>query len=318
MSSCTDVCVGARSPVHIHRSSDRLLGSIITLKNHFWRMSSVSELAFCRVQVINQDDDGMPPPSQESTGSTSVPNASIESSSLILTATEDETEYANIKLNNELWMQRIQDTGCSYDMLPKKHYMRSKIPPIGPKESPMFYFHISAIAIDYLKKLSKESELGRGWKKVPVNRTDGKNKIINILLATRKIDTNGTYQLDQGRVIAMLANVWGGDSGEDDSAIHPNDRLRVYGLIMSIEIHRDLFQRLAEGVSRRQHLDDPVYSLKQIFQTIAFAFNNEKIVLELPDESYDIVGHEEMDLNQLSRIKITRDCKFVTRYLFNM
>jgi len=193
-----------------------------------------------------------------------------------------------------------------------------KDPPIGPKESPMFYFHISAIAIDYLKKLSKESELSRGWKKVPVNRTDGKNKIINILLATRKIDTNGTYQLDQGRVIAMLANVWGGDSGEDDSAIHPNDRLRVYGLIMSIEIHRDLFQRLAEGVSRRQHLDDPVYSLKQIFQTIAFAFNNEKIVLELPDESYDIVGHEEMDLNQLSRIKITRDCKFVTRYLFNM
>ena len=210
MSSCTDECVGARSPVHIHCSSDRLLGSIITLNNHFWRMSSDSEEAFCRIQVLNPVDDGMPPPSQESTGSTSVPNASIESSSLILTATEDETEYANIKLNNELWMQRIQDTGCSYDMLPKKHYMRSKIPPIGPKESPMFYFHISAIAIDYLKKLSKESELSRGWKKVPVNKTDGKNKIINILLATRKIDTNGTYQLDQGRVIAMLANVWGG------------------------------------------------------------------------------------------------------------
>jgi len=82
----------------------------------------------------------------------------------------------------------------------------------------------------------------------------------------------------------------GGDSGEDNSAIYPTDRLRVYGLIMSIDIHRDLFQRLAEGCTRRQHLDDPTYSLKQIFQTVTFAFNNEKIVFDLPDEAYDIVG----------------------------
>ena len=77
----------------------------------------------------------------------------------------------------------------------------------------MYYYNISAIAIDYLKKFSKESELGRGWEKVPINKTDSKNKIINILLATRKTDTNGVYNLDQGRVIAMLANVWGGDIG---------------------------------------------------------------------------------------------------------
>ena len=216
MSSCTE-CVGVRIPVNIHCSSDRLLGSIITVNNHFLSMTSASEEAFVRIEVVNPDDDGIPPPSHESTGNTSgltpsvtVPNTSIVSPSSIPTTNDDVTEYANIKLNNELWMQRIQDTGCSYDMLPKKHYNRSKIPPIGPKEAPMYYYHISAIAIDYLKKLSQESELSRGWKKVPVNKTDGKNKIINILLATRKIDTNGIYQLDQGRVLAMMANVWGG------------------------------------------------------------------------------------------------------------
>ena len=61
-------------------------------------------------------------------------------------------------------------------------------------------------------------------------------------LATKKIDTHGVYHLDQGRIIAMLENVWDGDSGEDDTTLYSNDRIRVYGLIISLDIHRDTFQ----------------------------------------------------------------------------
>ena len=96
---------------------------------------------------------------------------------------------------------------------------------------------------------------------MPVNKTDGKNKIINILLALRKVDTNGTCFLDQGRVLSMLSNVWGGENSGDDSAMHHNDRIQVYGLVMSIDIHRGIFQRLAKGVGDRIHLNNPAFSL---------------------------------------------------------
>ena len=58
-----------------------------------------------------------------------------------------------------------------------------------------------------------------------VNKIHGKNTINNILLSMRKIAINGVHHLDQGRVISMLVNIWGGDSGEDNTDLHPNDRI---------------------------------------------------------------------------------------------
>ena len=58
----------------------------------------------------------------------------------------------------------------------------------------------------------------------------------------------------------------------------------------------------------RRHLDDPVFSLKQITQTISFTFNNEKICVGLPRETYDVAGIDNVDPNNLSRIWITQYC----------
>ena len=80
-------------------------------------------------------------------------------------------------------------------------------------------------------------------------------------------------------------------------------------MIMSIETNRHLFKRLAGGCLSRRHLDDPQYSLKQIFQTVAFLFNNEKLNIEIPNEAYDVDGIMNINANDLSRIKITCDCK---------
>ena len=144
---------------------------------------------------------------------------------------------------------------------------------------------------------------------MPVNKTDGKNKIINILLVLRKVDTNGAYFLEQGRVLSMLANVWGGENSVDDPAMYHNDRIQVYGLVISIDIHRGIFQRLAKGVGDRVHLDNPVFSLPQIYQTIAFVFNNNKMIVNLLNEACDVGGVENVDPNDKTRIRITRDCK---------
>ena len=294
-----------RCPCSKNRS-DRLLGTVISIQKHFCSMSEKEDsLAFVRVEVLDPDDDaGSSPSDLSSLPSTTSPNASS------LPSTETSTnEYANVRLQDDLWNQRIQDSGSTLENLPKKHYKRSKIPAIGPKESPMYYFYISSIAIDYLNTFTKEKELGRGWKKLPINKTDGKNKIINILLALRKQDTNGIYILDQCRVLSMLSNVWGGENSGNDTTMHHNDRIRIYGLVMSMDIHRGMFQRLAEGCITRQHLDDPAFSLQQIFQTIAFAFNNEKMIIKLPNDACDVGGIENVDPNDMARIRITRDCK---------
>ena len=223
MCRSTDSAV-VRCPSFKNRS-DRLLGTVISIQKHFCSMSEKEDsLAFVRVEVLDPDDDaGSSPSDLSSLPSTTSPNASS------LPSTETSTnEYANVRLQDDLWNQRIQDSGSTLENLPKKHYKRSKIPAIGPKESPMYYFYISSIAIDYLNTFTKEKELGRGWKKVPINKTDGKNKIINILLALRKQDTNGIYILDQCRVLSMLSNVWGGKNSGNDTTMHHNDRIRIY------------------------------------------------------------------------------------------
>ena len=142
-----------------------------------------------------------------------------------------------------------------------------------------------------------------------MNKTDGKNQIINILLALRKVDTNGTYFLYQGRVLSMLESVWGGENSGYDPAMHHNDRIRVYGLVMSIDIHCCIFQRLAKGIGDCIHLNDPAFSWPQIYQTIVFTFNNDKMIVKLLNEACDVGGIENVDPNDKTRIRITRDCK---------
>ena len=113
-------------------------------------------------------------------------------------------EYSTVRIQDDLWNQRIQDIGCTKDLLPLKTYKRSQIPPIGPVDSQLFYFHLTAIAIDYFKVFGTDSVLGRGWAKVPKNKSDAKVKIIGVILALRKENTDGKFVLDQTCVLSIF------------------------------------------------------------------------------------------------------------------
>ena len=78
---------------------------------------------------------------------------------------------------------------------------------------------------------------------------------------------------------------------------------------MTLPQFRDTYQKLAEGVTSRDGIDDPSLNTTQMFQNIAFAFNNEEITISLPEESSDLEKIEEIDPNDITRIRITRDCK---------
>ena len=46
---------------------------------------------------------------------------------------------------------------------------------------------------------------------------------------------------------------------------------------------------------------------QKIFQSIVFAFNNEKIDIDLLDDAYDLDNIGEFDCNDFSRIRMIRD-----------
>ena len=60
--------------------------------------------------------------------------------------------------------------------------------------------------------------------------------------------------------------------------MHQNDRVKIYDMVMSLEDNCSYFQQLAESVNYRDHLDDPQFLLKHIFQEVPFAFNDEHII----------------------------------------
>ena len=113
--------------------------------------------------------------------------------------------------------------------------------------------------------------------------------------------------LEQTSIVLFLKQIWGRDS--ISLAPHPNDQVQLYGIVMSIPEFQFTLQRLCDGVTSRDTLDDPGLSLKHFFVEIALAFNNEEIVVHVPDEAYDIEYIHLLDPNDDDRIVIQRDRK---------
>ena len=104
--------------------------------------------------------------------------------------------------------------------------------------------------------------------------------------------------------LSTLNNQW--VYSEDIITAEPNDKLRLFGIIMALDKNRHIIERIASGATRREHIDDPEYNPSMMFQYLCLDFNNESILVLLPSKAYDIMGIEELDANDSSRIKIYR------------
>ena len=226
-------------------------------------------------------------------------------------------EFLKIKITPNEWRLNLQDSGCTDVELVNKRYKGSKIISVGPKGGDqLFYYGITSIAVDYVKEMVKQKKNGVAWFKLPVSLPNVKNKIVEVILQLRILEGNN-YELEQTRLINFLHNIWGNDQG----GISPNDndKVRLFGLIMTLEKNRLKFQRLAEGHKDWHGMDDPTMSLANIFRCICFDFANEDIVIDLPDNACDIQGIEGLDPNDRNRMKIERDgmnCICLLFYVF--
>ena len=232
---------------------------------------------------------------------------SISSSSTRQTSSEpNDSSFASVRIPTEEWKRRLQDGGCAKSALKKKTYQKNKIPGYGPVECPIFYYDLTSIAIDWMKSFKNEHLLGRGWNKIPKNPTDVKMKIIERLLAMRKYNPNtGSYELEQSVLLGQLENVWG--YAQPSTQLHHNDRLRLFGLLMTLPHNLAAYTRLGEGIKNRAVFDDPNMNPKAIFAALAVDFNNNDIIVQLPVNAMDVDGFESLGANDITRIRIHRD-----------
>ena len=76
----------------------------------------------------------------------------------------------------------IQDPGCNQSALKESRYHRAKILSVGPVGNELFYFRLTAIAVEYIKYMTTEMKSDKGWKKSPNNPVNAKAKIVQLTL----------------------------------------------------------------------------------------------------------------------------------------
>ena len=123
-----------------------------------------------------------------------------------------------------------------------------------------------------------------------------------------RLNDDGKYTMQQEVFMEMLQNVWGDNTV--DIMPHHNDRVRLFGIIMYLPEFRDIYQKLGEGVTSRYDIDSSELSVTQMFQNLAFFFNNTEIVVKLPEAAYDLQNIEDIDPNDSTRIRIHRDSMY--------
>jgi hypothetical protein len=232
----------------------------------------------------------------------------------------EESELSNQRDSNlnsslipdDVWDNRIQDKGKLFHDLGNKCYQRNKILGVGPGENKTYYYGLTAIAVDFAKILRTAKDLGTGWEKAPKNTTQIKEKIVERIISLRKQREDGAYFLDQCTFVHMFQSVWGSNSVDQTPC--PNDRIRIFGIMMTIPTFKPHFQRLCDGITTRAQLDSSELSINQIYVDLALAFNNEEIVINLPEDAYDLKNISLLNPNDESRISIERDRKYL--YLF--
>ena len=179
---------------------------------------------------------------------------------------------------------------------------------MGPGDKKLYYYDLTAIAVDFSKEMRQAKEDGVGWDRLPKNNTQIKERIVERLLAMREVNSDGCFILSQAAIVSMFHTIWGGDN--IDSSPHHNDRLRIFGILMTQPDYRDHIQRLTEGVNSRAALDNPSLSLKQIFVEVALAFNNDEMIIQLPDGAMDLENIALLNANNPARIRIQRDREY--------
>ena len=235
------------------------------------------------------------------------------SSNVAINVARQATMYSSIRVEENTWNDRIQDTGCKKEELTAKTYRQNQIVAYGPKDDdPVFYYDLSCIAIDIIKAINASSSKQEEWPRFPKNKTDVKLVIIKHILETRTMTMIGDYELKQTLLLQIINKLWGPRQASQTTV--DNDKLRLFGVLF-LEQNTEKLYRLHTGPSKREHFDDPAQSCKGIYNLLCLDFNNNDLKVEMPEKALDVNEYyDDLNPNDESRIRITRDCTYITNY----
>ena len=93
--------------------------------------------------------------------------------------------------------------------------------------------------------------------------------------------------------------------------------LRLYGVLFH-ENNIDKIYRLASGVTRREHINDPQQSPRGVYTVLSLDSSNQDIKVELLEGADDIRDASDLNPNDSMRIRIMRDtmCIFVSFFQY--
>ena len=128
----------------------------------------------------------------------------------------------------------------------------------------------------------------------------------------KSTDDNVTYFVyDQKYVFQKMHDAWC-TQGIEKEQVCLNDRLRIFGILLSQE-HRDDINRITSGVQSREELDNPSLQVKETWNRIAKSFNSPQVRVSHPDKYEDITNYQIFDPNELERVAIPRDGVWIKR-----
>ena len=81
---------------------------------------------------------------------------------------------------------------------------------------------------------------------------------MDIFLAMQKMNIKGLYEIEQGYLISMLPNIW--YQARTVSILYHNDRVWLYGVVMSMEKDQNIYQYVLEECMLRTYVDDLLLS----------------------------------------------------------
>ena len=133
-----------------------------------------------------------------------------------------------------------------------------------------YYYNLSSIAIDYLKEWHRS--VSWAGDSIRSQGTSSKMHLITSLISMRKQGDDEKYNLDQNTYLITLDRNLRQPS--PSPTIRHNNRSRVYGLIITKERNRGIYEKLIEGVTSRRQLHDPSlywvnkrqYNMESIFK----------------------------------------------------
>ena len=121
-----------------------------------------------KVDTVRTDDEALTTDTSQITRDINT----IESSTTI------HVSYMNILIDKDIFHERIQDIGCTEKELSKKRYRQAKILSVGPEGKEVFFYDLTSIAVDYVKKMYAMCNEESAWKNLPKNLPNVKAKIV--------------------------------------------------------------------------------------------------------------------------------------------